>query len=133
MKKAFKDYVYNGYNIIPSGYNDWELFPKGISNDSCEAFNNNELIRFDTMQECKTWTRTNEAKLLRLYYLLYEVKNLNINLVHYTIDSIVTDDNSIIIYYDNYSKSYTIKADNTLYIDVENDSVTIIDKIITVE
>ena len=74
MKKAYKDYVYKGWNIrARQYYNNWEVQPiftgteKEI-NSLYENFVNNEYITFNTLKECKQWILTSEAEEIKNKY-----------------------------------------------------------------
>ena len=74
MKKAYKDYVYKGWNIRSSQYyNDWEVQPiftgtEEQINNLYENFINNECITFNTLKECKQWILTSEAEEIKIKY-----------------------------------------------------------------
>ena len=74
MKKAYKDYVYRGWNIRSSQYyNNWEAQPiftgtEEQINDLYENFVNNEYITFNTLKECKQWILTSEAEEIKNKY-----------------------------------------------------------------
>lgn len=77
MRKAYREYIYNGWEIRASEYyNDWELQPTfDYGNDEEKAtkqwenFCNNEEVRFKTLKEAKAWTKTPEADKLKVKYL----------------------------------------------------------------
>lgn len=70
MNKAYKDYVYNGFNIIASQtYNDWEIQLQTNDISIAENFYNENEIRFRTLSEAKEWTKTSEAISLKDNYL----------------------------------------------------------------
>ena len=74
MKKAYRDYIYKGWNIRSSQhYNNWEVQPifEGTEeeiNNLYENFVNNEYITFNTLKECKQWILTSEAEEIKKYY-----------------------------------------------------------------
>ena len=74
MKKAYRDYIYKGWNIRSSQYyNNWEVQPifEGTEeqiNSLYENFVNNEYITFNTLKECKQWILTSEAEEIKKYY-----------------------------------------------------------------
>ena len=74
MKKAYRDYIYKGWNIRSSQYyNDWEVQPiftgtEEQINSLYENFVNNECIVFNTLKECKQWISTLEAEEIKKYY-----------------------------------------------------------------
>ena len=74
MKKAYRDYIYKGWNIRSSQYyNDWEVQPifEGTEeeiNNLYENFVNNEYITFNTLKECKQWILTSEAEEIKNKY-----------------------------------------------------------------
>ena len=74
MKKAYKDYIYKGWNIWSSQYyNYWEAQPiftgtEEQINNLYENFVNNEYITFNTLKECKQWILTSEAKEIKNKY-----------------------------------------------------------------
>ena len=74
MKKAYKDYIYKGWNIRSSQYyNDWEVQPiftgtEEQINNLYENFINNECITFNTLKECKQWILTSEAEEIKIKY-----------------------------------------------------------------
>lgn len=70
MKNAYKDYTYNGFNIMASqSYNDWEIQLQTNDISKAEDFYNENEIRFKTLIEAKKWTKTNEAISLKNKYL----------------------------------------------------------------
>ena len=74
MKKAYRDYIYKGWNIRSSQhYNNWEVQPifEGTEeqiNSLYENFVNNEYITFNTLKECKQWILTSEAEEIKNKY-----------------------------------------------------------------
>ena len=74
MKKAYKDYIYKGWNIRSSQYyNHWEVQPiftgtEEQINSLYENFVNNEYITFNTLKECKQWILTLEAEEIKNKY-----------------------------------------------------------------
>ena len=74
MKKAYRDYIYKGWNIRSSQhYNNWEVQPifEGTEeeiNNLYENFVNNEYITFNTLKECKQWILTSEAEEIKNKY-----------------------------------------------------------------
>ena len=74
MKKAYRDYIYKGWNIRSSQYyNNWEIQPifEGTEeeiNNLYENFVNNEYITFNTLKECKQWILTSEAEEIKNKY-----------------------------------------------------------------
>ena len=74
MKKAYKDYVYKGWNIRASQYyNNWEVQPiftgtEEQINSLYENFVNNEYITFNTLKECKQWILTSESEEIKNKY-----------------------------------------------------------------
>ena len=74
MKKAYRDYVYKGWNIRSSQhYNNWEAQPiftgtEEQINNLYENFVNNEYITFNTLKECKQWILTSEAEEIKNKY-----------------------------------------------------------------
>ena len=74
MKKAYKDYVYKGWNIRAiQYYNNWEVQPiftgtEEQINNLYENFVNNEYITFNTLKECKQWILTSEAEEIKNKY-----------------------------------------------------------------
>ena len=74
MKKAYRDYIYKGWNIRSSQYyNDWEVQPiftgtEEQINNLYENFINNECITFNTLKECKQWILTSEAEEIKIKY-----------------------------------------------------------------
>ena len=74
MKKAYRDYIYKGWNIRSSQYyNNWEVQPifEGTEeeiNNLYENFVNNEYITFNTLKECKQWILTSDAEEIKNKY-----------------------------------------------------------------
>ena len=70
MKKAYKQYKCGDWIITASTvYNDWELQPAGLSNFKAEEFDNEQEVRFPTLEQAKEWTKTADAEWLRQEYL----------------------------------------------------------------
>lgn len=72
MKKAYREYLYKGWQIRASEYyNDWECQPyykDDTEGKKWENFCNHEEVRFNTLKECKEWVKTEEAQKLKAKY-----------------------------------------------------------------
>jgi hypothetical protein len=70
MNQAKGEYKLNGWHILSSEhYNDWDLFPIGLSDDKHDEFNNNECITFRRLVEATEWVKTEQAEKLKEKYL----------------------------------------------------------------